>query len=811
MSNHIFIPTNPDSYFYTSPSSGGGSQKKPHRNRHQHAQYLKGKLSEILKVDEEKLTVTSPVRDGTYLEFTGSPNHLLNIKSLENLRSGIKLLNSRIEKIEGIEINKATVYIPKGKEDYFLKRIQEYEEKETPKGNPKHQGLIDTIEDVDEALLEAFWIGEKKYMPDENPYWCELWIRDDHEEDVLTEVQQVIRSLGIEMKDDKVEFSERVIILIKANRKQLAKLIVRSDFIAEIRRATEANTFFLGLENKEQIEWAEDLVERLEIDESDVVVSVLDTGLNNGNILLSPIISEEDIHSHFTDKGHDSVGHGTAMGGIATYGDLKGALESDTNLVLSHSLESMKILPDNEANEPELFGAITAQSISQLYIEAPERKRVICMAVTAPDYTSLNGHPSSWSAAIDDLIHGTLDEIPKVFLVSAGNIRDPHQISSYPDGNLVETVEDPAQSWNAITVGAYTNLDSAEDDSYEVIAQKGELSPFSRSSLLFENSWPIKPEIVLEGGNAIRIDDVGYTEENLSLLTTSHNPTDGTFTTMNATSAATASAAWMAAKIQTTYPEAWSETVRALLIHSAEWTEEMEAQFITGKNKSDYRNILRTCGYGVPSLERALDTVNNRVSLIVQSELQPFDKVDGEYKTNEMHIHDLPWPREELLAMAETEVELKVTLSYFIEPGPGEKGWKDRYRYPSSGLRFDLNGTSDKESFLNRINKAARDEQSDKGSPSGADWKLGVNNRDVGSIHSDTWIGSAAELATSNYIGVYPVIGWWRERHHLGKWDYKVRYSLIVTLSTPKSDVDLLTPIQTEIATRIAAEIEVDI
>ncbi|MGY4786437.1 hypothetical protein ACVNSY_00800 [Bacillus sp. OHL2] len=101
----------------------------------------------------------------------------------------------------------------------------------------------------------------------------------------------------------------------------------------------------------------------------------------------------------------------------------------------------------------------------------------------------------------------------------------------------------------------------------------------------------------------------------------------------------------------------------------------------------------------MPSLTRAIETAKNRVNLIIQSELQPYDKINNNYKTNEMHIHELPWPKDELLNMLDAEVEMKVTLSYFIELGPGEKGWKDKYRYASSGLRFDLNGTSDKESF----------------------------------------------------------------------------------------------------------------
>ena len=36
--------------------------------------------------------------------------------------------------------------------------------------------------------------------------------------------------------------------------------------------------------------------------------------------------------------------------------------------------------------------------------------------------------------------------------------------------------------------------------------------------------------------------------------------------------------------------------------------------------------------------------------------------------------------------------------------------------------------------------------------------------RNLGSIHSDVWHGTAADLAERDYIAVYPVICWWRER-----------------------------------------------
>jgi len=39
-----------------------------------------------------------------------------------------------------------------------------------------------------------------------------------------------------------------------------------------------------------------------------------------------------------------------------------------------------------------------------------------------------------------------------------------------------------------------------------------------------------------------------------------------------------------------------------------------------------------------------------------------------------MHLHDLPWPTEQLQALGGAQVTLRITLSYFIEPNPGERG-----------------------------------------------------------------------------------------------------------------------------------------
>ena len=218
------------------------------------------------------------------------------------------------------------------------------------------------------------------------------------------------------------------------------------------------------------------------------------------------------------------------------------------------------------------------------------------------------------------------------------------------------------------------------------------------------------------------------------------------------------------------------------MIHSAEWPQALKEQFAQNDNKTELNNVLRACGYGVPSLDRAIYCASNSLTLIAEAEIQPFEGSN----TKDMHLYELPWPKEILESLGESDIEMRITLSYFVEPGPGEVGWKDRYRYASHSLRFDLNSPGEpRDIFVDRISTRNRDENhiSSSSSPSNH-WVIGSKNRDKGSIHSDIWRGSAADLADSNLIAISPVIGWWRERRHLGRSNKTGRYSLIVSIVT---------------------------
>ena len=819
---HIFLSDYARTTLFTSPSSGGGKARIPARNTTAHGAFLRTRLdrawAEAKRLKRQRLAVSLPSRNGAYLEFRSEPGFDLVVKSLEDRRSGIRLLAVRQEGEGDSEVTLATVFVPARKEGVFLRRVDQYLNERTRRGVPRHSPLLNSVADIRLAVLKSFWTDSSGLFPtDERPDWFEVWLSGDSEE-VEQRFRSTLPELQIELGSGKLVFPERTVFIVHATPKQLALLVQASDDIAEIRKAKETAHFFLESPNADQVAWVQDLQKRLRVDaESNLAVCILDTGVNNAHVLLAPVLDTTDCQAVVASWGtHDHHGHGTLMAGLVAYGDLQGALEDSGAVRLTHLLESVKILAPRGKGDPELYGAITAQGVSLAEIQAPDRRRVICMAVTATDFRD-RGQPSSWSAELDALSSGYADDERRLFTVCAGNVQQPHEWKSYPDSNLTNGVHDPGQSWNALTVGAHTWKTYITDPScsgYSPVAPAGGLSPFSTTALYWESKWPAKPDVVLEGGNA-GVDSRGFVSEldDLSLLSTSHQVTRRQFDAFNMTSAATAQAAWMVAHVQAAYPEAWPETLRALIVHSAEWTDAMKAQFLGPGSKSDYANLLRICGYGAPDLGRALRCATNSLTLIAQEELRPFDqKPSGAgYCTRDMHLYELPWPRSVLLDLGGRTVTMRVTLSYFVEPGPGRIGWRDRYRYASHALRFDVNAPGENRSeFLQRLNRAARDEGERPDTDSRSDrWTIGRRGRDRGSIHSDIWQGTGAELATCNLIGVYPIIGWWRERPHLGRWDRKARYSLVVSIRTPEQDIDIYTPVAIQVGIAVPIEIRV--
>lgn len=801
---------------YTYAGQSGETKLKLPQNvaRVEHGERLKREIQEAVNEVKNAPPATAKAK-GTTLQFESNEGLKLALKSLERLHSGIELLNSRV--VDGVMM--ATVYVPEGRESIFLKAFERYcFENYRDTKNPKERSLAESINRIRLATIKSFWTDNLAAPADSDIRSYEIWIRrsKDGTNSDVADFKNRTTLAGVNTTERSIVFPERIILLATTSLEQLTQVEGLFDILAEIRLARIPNSEFLDLAPRDQIDFIKELVRRTTAPAATAPsVCHLDTGIQSGHPLLSIAVDADHVLQVLPHRsGADTDGHGTEMAGLALYGCLNEHLNSVEPVVLGHRLESVKIYSKQNANNPDLYGEITSQAMSRIEIAATRDQRVFCLTVTSEDGRD-EGLPSSWSAALDRLCGGaeSSDAPQRLMCVSAGNIEPVSARNGYPTENSLRPVKDPNQAWNAISVGAMTDKVTIADPTvshWRTIAEAGSLSPSSRTSTVWKNTWPFKPDIVMEGGNNAINPANGDADflDDLSLLTTRMGIGNAQLTATGDTSAATALASRYAALIWSRYPKLWPETVRALLIHSARWTDKMLVEFPDKKKVAR----LRTYGYGVPNLGKALSSVGNAATMIVEESLRPYREAkDKKIKTNHMHLYQLPWPNSVLSKLFDADVSMRVTLSYFIEPNPGERGWTRKHRYQSHGLRFDVKrpGESIAE-FQARISADAAGDDDDDSSPADEQkWTLGDWYRNKGSIHSDVWTGTAAELASSGVLAVYPVSGWWKERKHLEGWKKEARYSLIVTLETASEEANFYAEIEQKIKPDIEAEIEV--
>lgn len=669
--------------------------------------------------------------------------------------------------------------------------------------------LVASIETARLAVARSFYTDQPDLFPDPGQAaWWEIWLRKG----TRPAFDTAALALGLGVREQSLEFAEREVVIARSTPEQLGRVIANTDSVAEIRLARDTPSFFMGMDGAEQRAWSADLVDRLVPCAEDVpAVCLLDSGTTIGHDLIGPYLNAADQQAFDAEWNVEDTsnqchgGHGTQMSGTALYGDLMEVLDGDGPVEIRHRLESVKILPDHGANDPDLYGAITAQSIARAEIVAPNRPRAICLAITSLG-DHWRGRPSSWSAKLDAITFGR-NEVRRFMAVAAGNIRDQIIAADYPARNDTMPIESPAQAWNALTVGAFTERTIIADPAFagwNALGLAGDIMPRSRTSVSWNREWPLKPDVVFEGGNIGHDPATGNGDhvDDLALLTTYRMTAERPFTTTGDTSAATALAARMGAQIMAERPTLWPETVRGLIVHSAEWTPAMRTnQGIIGKPA-----LLRRYGFGVPSLSRALGSLDHDVTIVAEEMLVPFKIKGGKAVTDELAVHALPWPREALLALGEAQVELRITLSYFIEPNPGERGLSRRHAYASHGLRFDLKHADEQlDVFLRRRTSGVGARPPARTAPD-TGWTVGPKLRSRGSLHSDIWEGTATELADRDAIIVYPTGGWWRENLAQGHVGEAVRYSLIASIRAAPG-AELYAEVQAQIIPEVIIEV----
>ncbi len=369
----------------------------------------------------------------------------------------------------------------------------------------------------------------------------------------------------------------------------------------------------------------EDAPEILPLAAGAPVIGVLDSGLNEHPFLEGIVVERTAFPEELGTA--DIWGHGTRVGGVALFGDLRNGLR-DGRLQPTGKLVSAKVVQDNGAfYERRTLPRQMREAITQLHRAYECRLFVISLG----DVRARNepGRVGPWAATLDELAR----ELDVLIFVSAGN-RAPRSGSSveqavteYP-AYLLEAANrlcEPAGASNVITVGALANGTGVgarheRDAHIRPITQPLEPSPFSRSG---PGAGGIrKPDFADIGGTLVfdapsaRLQSAPHIPE-AGVITLNHEFTRQLLTSGMGTSYAAPMLANKAAELLRLFPAASANLIRALLA-GASSVPDACARRLAGMDPVDRA---RVCGYGMVDTLRAAYSDDHRVVLFAEDRL----------------------------------------------------------------------------------------------------------------------------------------------------------------------------------------------
>ena len=773
-------------------SGGGGDSVAPEAvgDRGQHYRRITQTLESAIEV--KRAAIADAPADDAQVHLSVSARTDVGVVTGEGFQNPDAALQLLSVKGHG-KRQRANLLLTLSKADTVRNRASVYAEWAGDKKRPSNFFFFESIDRFYPTRLEDLWLDDEDLLPSvgKTAEW-EIWVRPEASQ----RLRSSARLFGVRFDVGEVEFSRVRVLRAHARREDLQRLIDRTGAVMELRACSSLTLDVLDMGHEARRELNARMLARVRPPAAEAArISILDTGVDHSHPLLSVALPESRCHSlseNWPGNGWDA--HGTRVAGIALYPDLGATLEDSGPIRPANSLESVTVLrpPGGQRFAREAVGEIAAAV--ELLESAEEAKRVYCLAFTSPRGLD-NGSPSTLSGSVDQLAWGK-DASPRLFCVAAGNILDePLMASGYASRNEESGITCPGQAVNALTVGGCTFIDEHPHGG-ELLSLGGDLSPTSRTSCSWANKKAIKPDVVFEAGNH-EIDGSGSGEAialpELGVLTT-NNHTRRRFATLGQTSAATAAISGMAGRLTSSYPDYWPETIRGLIVHSTDWTPAMIDRASNPNKQQQRETLVSLFGYGVPDEEMAARSASDALTLVAQSQFAPFSFAKGRTVATEMAYHDLPWPSTILRSLGRTQIELRVTLSYFIEPDLTAAAAGRWSRYASHRLGFDVRGPDDDEiDVLRRRNKALRSQRTTRPPERSEEgWALGSQLRERGTIHHDRFSGPAVDVARQNGIRITPKKGWWTDDVWKGQYaGVPVRYALIVSIRSPAITQDI--------------------
>ena len=296
---HLYLRNNPrfrSSINYTSPRSVN-APPPPYRNRIEHAAKLELAIGEAITKArqqlESRLSEIAVGQPGFYLEFQVTKDDANAFENLGDKRKKIELVAVKPSSDQEDTV-KATVFVPESAIEFFEKKVEQYRDEETTKGNPKNAPLITRLENVEIGTVQSLFTDDPALFPQNGQaIWWEVWLRRGQLEDFQTIAQR----LDILTKYH-IHFPEKTVTLAMANVEKIQQVLQNSDTVAELRIAKDTPSFFLDMKLIEKEEWVEDLWNRtLPPRDNAVAVCLLDYGVNRRHKLIEKGLDSSDLYT----------------------------------------------------------------------------------------------------------------------------------------------------------------------------------------------------------------------------------------------------------------------------------------------------------------------------------------------------------------------------------------------------------------------------------------------------------------------------------------------------------------------------------
>jgi hypothetical protein len=389
-------------------------------------------------------------------------------------------------------------------------------------------------------------------------------------------------------------------------------------------------------------------IERLSPDENAAGILIIDSGIISNHPLLEKCIGGEENYQIGEAATHDTIGHGTAVAGCAAYGDIEKCI-SDKKFSPANWIFSAKVMfaKTNAVNgqvhavyDPEkLVEHQLKDAVESFISNSAYHIRVVNISLGNSDEVWHKNYKRQLPLAsiIDELAYIYPDI---VFIVSTGN-HHPLEIDGFETIETIKTnypkylienpdykIINPATSALAITVGSIAQSTRVQAERFgeeqikTPIAEENQPSPFTRIGPGINGM--IKPELVEYGGNLILYNNYNRIEEDRGgkLILLNNQTTANLLQFHYGTSFSAPKVAHIAGQIANKYPQRTANFIKNMLLNSDSHPFIPKDDFYDSNNGKALDNHLNVSGFGLPSLEKAINSFDNKVILFDEGRLQ---------------------------------------------------------------------------------------------------------------------------------------------------------------------------------------------